>query len=248
MELINEKLIRVRIHILPNELYFRFHTENDVLYTRYNPESLGIGGLTVPFRLKLADLDPALERITKSPYTAQAVEADRDFDSTFTGLSDYAASCRYHYSPEVRQAAENIATVFEHYGNIGRQAYRQELASSHNLLQELRARANSVAAMNLEPWMAAHEQAAQALAALLDERTGETAKLTGLHVRQVRREMDAIYRQITDRIDAMININGRDFVPGFVAEYNAHAVEYKNKLAQHLGRIRADKGNGGAGT
>jgi hypothetical protein len=241
MESVNEKLVRVRVYVLPNELHFRFHTENDALYTKYNPESLGIGTFINPFRLKLADLDTALEHIRKSPYTARAVEADRDFDVTYSGLHDYANSCLHHFDPKVRLAAENIIIVFEHYGNIGRQPYRQELASSFNLLQDLRARANDIAAMNLEPWMEAHEQAAHSLADLLDGRTSETAQQTELRVRQVRRELDSEYRQITDRIDAMINLHGRDFVPGFVAEYNAHATEYKNKLAQHLGRIHAGK-------
>jgi hypothetical protein len=119
------------------------------------------------------------------------------------------------------------------------------LYSSSNLLQDLRARTSEVTALNLEPWLAAHEQAAHMLADLLNARTGETAKQTDLNARQVRHEIDAIYQQITDRIDAMINLHGKDFVPGFVAEYNAHATEYKNKLAQHLGRIRAGKKNDG---
>jgi hypothetical protein len=45
-------------------------------------------------------------------------------------------------------------------------------------------------------------------------------------------------RHILDRIDAMINLNGHDYVKGFVAEYNTHATEFKNALAQHLGRIK----------
>jgi hypothetical protein len=40
----------------------------------------------------------------------------------------------------VRHAAENLAVVFDKYGNIGRQACRQELGSSVNILQDLRAR------------------------------------------------------------------------------------------------------------
>jgi hypothetical protein len=112
-------------------------------------------------------------------------------------------------------------------------------------MQELRTRKDDISALHLEPWMQAHEKAAATLSALLDERTGGTAQQTELRVRQVRREVDTLYRQITDRIDAMINLHGHDFAPGFVAEYNAHATEYKNKLAQHLGRVHAGKKDGG---
>jgi hypothetical protein len=222
-------------------LHFRFHTENDSLYTRYGDGPLGISVFITPFRTRLADLDTALERIRKSPETERIATADHDFDTSFSGMSEYARSCLHHFDTAVRRAAENLEVVFRHYGNIGKEAYRQELASSYNLMQDLRTRNMDVQALNLDPWMKAHEQAAATLAALLNARTGETAKQTELRVRQVRREVDALYQQITDRIDAMINLHGRDFVPGFVAEYNAHATEYKNKLAQHLGRIHAEK-------
>jgi hypothetical protein len=241
MESMNEKLVRVRTHALANELHFRFHTENGALYARYGSEPLGISIFTEPFHSRLSELDVALERIRKSADTERAAAADHEFDVSFAGLREYARSCLYHFDPAVRTAAENLDIVFGHYGNIGKEPYRQELASSYNLLQDLRARKDDATALGLEPWMQAHEQAAAALAALLDERTAETAQQTDLRVRQVRRELDAVYQQITDRIDAMINLYGSDFVPGFVAEYNAHATEYKNKLAQHLGRIHAGK-------
>jgi hypothetical protein len=245
MEVINEKLVRVKTQALPNELNFQFHTENDELYTKYGINPLGIEIFINPFRTKLSDLDTALERIRKSADTDRIAVADDEFDRSFSGMHEYTRSCRNHFDPAVRRAAENLLVVFDHYGNIGKEAYRQELASSFNLLQDLRAKTADVAVLNLEPWMTAHEQAASALSALLNTRTGETSKQSDLNVRQVRKEIDAIYQQITDRIDAMINLHGKDFVIGFVAEYNAHAKEYKNKLAQHLGRIRAGKKSDG---
>ena len=238
---VSKKLVRVRTSHLPNELHFRFQIENDVLYARYGESLLGIGDFIGPFRFKMADLGTALERIRKSPETERIAVADHVFDTSFSGMSEYVHSCLRHFSPTVQRSAENLEVIFRHYGNIAKESYRQELGSSYNLMQDLRDRMADVTALNLEPWMLAHEEAAAALSALLDERTGETAKQTELRVRQVRREVDIIYQQITDRIDAMINLHGRDFVPGFVAEYNAHATEYKNKLAQHLGRIHAKK-------
>jgi hypothetical protein len=241
MSTINEKLVRVRIYVLPNELYFRFHVENDGIYAKYGVVALGIEPFMNPFRSKLYDLDIALERVGKSAETERIVIADSEFDRSFSGMREYSRSCLNHFDPAVRRAAENLDIVFEHYGNIGKEPYRQELASSHNLLQDLRAKTADVTAMNLEPWMTAHEQAANTLVSLLDARTVETSKQTELRVVQVRRELDGIYQQITDRIDAMINLQGKNFVSGFVAEYNAHATEYKNKLAQHLGRVHAGK-------
>ncbi|MDR1526922.1 MAG: DUF6261 family protein, partial [Dysgonamonadaceae bacterium] len=167
MDPTNDKLVKVKTQALPNELHFRFHSENDALYARYGEQPLGISEFITPFRGKLSDLDIALERIRKSAETERIAEADHAFDTSFSGMSEYARSCLNHFDPAVRRSAENLDIVFSHYGNIGKEAYRQELASSLNLVQELRARATDVTALNLEPWIGAHEQAAAALAALL---------------------------------------------------------------------------------
>jgi hypothetical protein len=223
-------------------MFFRFMSENKVYYIKYNPQTLEIEEFMVEYDAALGDLDTALERIRKSAETDRIAVLDAEFDTSYTGMEGYVRVCLKHFSPDVRHAAENLVIVFDQYGNIGRQPYRQELASSVNLLQDLRARAADVATVQLQPWMEAHEEAANALAALLDARTGEDALQTDIRVIDARRRMENIYQKTTDRLDAKINLDGKDFVPGFYAEYNAHATEYKNTLAQHLGRIQKKNG------
>jgi hypothetical protein len=235
----NDKLTRLKTQRLNNETHFRFHTENiSIFESRYNPAALGIAQLIDPYRIAVNNEDIALEQIRKSAETERIVVADQEFDSTYIGMESYARVCLNHYDAIVRTAAENVNVVFRHYGNIGKRPYREELAASYNLMQDLRERQSAVDVIGLEPWMQAHETAASTLAELLDARTGEIAQQTDLKVLDMRRQTDSCYQQIIDRIDAMINLNGRDFVPGFFAEYNAHATEYKNTLARHLGRVR----------
>jgi hypothetical protein len=235
-----ERLVRVRTSILPNETFFRFMSENRVYYVKYNVQTLEIVELMVEYDAALDDLNTALERIRKNPDTVRIAELDAEFDTSYSGLEGYARVCLKHFSPAVRYAAENLIVVFDKYGNIGRQPYRQELASSVNLLQDLRARSADVATLALQPWMDAHEASATALATLLDTRTGENAQQTDIHILNARRRMENGYQQVTNRIDAVINLKGKDFAGAFYAEYNAHATEYKNTLAQHLGRIHKE--------
>jgi hypothetical protein len=217
-------------------------SENKVYYVKYDPRTLEITEFIPEYDAALGDLDAALERIRKSAETDRIAVLDAEFDTTYSGMEGYLRVCLKHFSPDVRHAAENLAVVFDKYGNIGRQPYRQELGSSVNILQDLRARAADVNAVQLQPWMDAHEGAANALAALLDVRTSEDAQQTDIRVIDARRRMENVYQQTTDRLDAVINLRGKDFAGGFYAEYNAHATEYKNTLAQHLGRIRKDNG------
>jgi hypothetical protein len=236
-----EELVRVKITAFPNELHFRFHSENKVLYELHDPNRLGIRDFIDPFGQALQDEDTALEHIFKSAETNRIAEADKRFDFSFLGMKDYANCCLKHYQVEVRYAAENLDVVFEKYGNIAKLPYRQELAASYNLVQDLYSRNADIETLKLIPWIDAHQKAADELAALLDKRTEETAHQTNLTVKDTRQEVDSYYYQITDRIDAMININGASFAEEFIKVYNAHAIEYKNRFAQHLGRIQSGK-------
>jgi hypothetical protein len=236
------RLIRVATRSLTNETHFAFNLGNRRLYVKYGAAPLGIAGFIGGYEQAVDDEDTALERIRKSADTGRIAGADRDFDRSFSGMHGYAKTCLLHYEPEVRHAAENLIVVFERYGNIAGLPYQPALASSLNLLEDLRARTADYQLTGIAPWADAHERAAQYLSGLIDERTSETAQTTDLKVRETRRRVDAANQHILDRIEAMINLNGADYVAGFVAEYNAHATEFKNALAQHLGRIHRENG------
>ena len=234
-------LVRVRTHKLTNETHLGFHFENRSIFARYNPDSLSIQLLFVSYTQAVDNEDIALEEVRRSAETPRIAAADGEFDESFIGMHTFLQACLKHVSPDVRYAAQNLEVVFHKYGNIGKHAYREELAMSHNLLQDLRERPADVAAVGLGIWMDAHEQAAVKLRELIDERSTEVAARTTLRVKETRHETDHIYQQILSRLEAMINLNGVDFVPGFVAAYNTHATEYRNTLAQHLGRVHAKK-------
>jgi hypothetical protein len=220
-----------------------FMTENRGLYAKYGVVPLGIEPFMQEYDSTLADEDAALEVIRKSAETERIAIADVEFDHTFLGMRDFAKSCLKHYAPNVCRAAENLWVVFEHYGNITPLPYHQELGASVNLLQDLRARQADYNLTGIAPWADAHEQAANNLSALLAGRTEEQSLQSELRAREVKLRMDSVYQKTTNRLDAKINIEGKDFVPGFYAEYNTHATEYKNKLAQHLGRIKKKVNN-----
>jgi hypothetical protein len=236
-----KKLVRIETQRLSNETFFRFMTENKAYYLRYNPETLEIVEFVVEYGDALEELDLALERIRKSDETDRIAVLDSEFDTSFTGMSEYVQSCRKHYDPAVQRAAENLGIIFKQYGNLGKQPYRQELASSYNFLQSVRERTDDVTALNLAPWLDAHEEKAAALATLLDIRTDETAQQSQIRAFDARRRMERVYQLITERIDAIINLRGTEVLGGFYETYNAHATEYKNTLAQHLGRIQKKK-------
>jgi hypothetical protein len=222
---------------LPNETSFQFLKENRACYQKYNPTLLHIDELIPEYDLAMAEFDVALETIRKSAETQRISAADIAFDKAFSALHGYVKVCLNHYDPDVQHAAQNIEPILHHYGNIGRESYRQELASAQNLLDTLNLHLEDIETLNLPPWMEALYEKMQILSDLLGARTEEEAQHTHVSTRDARRKTEKIHLRIIDRIDAMVNLNGKEYVPGFFNEYNARATEYKNNLAQHLGRI-----------
>ena len=231
------ELVKIPLRLLPNETLFSFTTENGEYFTKYNPETLGIAEYMPDYNASLTAFRNSLEPIEKSADTERIAKADEDFNESYRALSGYVKSCLLHYSVTVRRAAENLSPVFAKYGNIGRNPYSKELGMSKNLRQELSEREDDVKAMGLTPWINAHAAKAEVLDELIKARTYKDSKKVRVRTIDARRQLEAIHKKIVDRLDAMINIHGENYVEGFVAEYNAHATRYKNALAQHLGRL-----------
>jgi hypothetical protein len=241
MTTLEEILVGVSLSQFPNNLHFPYTSESLALFMKYNPSTLGIKEFFDPFELSFQKLDTAFEYSPKSPETERIARLDEEFDLTFAGMRNYSFSFLKHFNEDDRYAAENLKIIFDKYGNIARQPYRQAIGSSHNLVQELRNRPDDIQKINLTSWIDAHEAAAKKVADLLDKRIEEMSQQTNLRIREVRQEVDFYYHKIVNRINAMINIHGKDYVPGFFEEFNRHATEYNNKYAIHIGRIQAEK-------
>jgi hypothetical protein len=235
-----DTLIGVTISRFMNGTHYQYLLEVLELLKKHDPNPLGIQPFFDSFQIVINDEGVALEHITKSVETERIAKLDDKFDFTFGGMRDYTHSFLRHSGEAERYAAENLTVIFEKYGNIGKQPYRQELALSHNLLQDLRKHPADIETIKLTPWIDAHETAASELLALLEKRNEEISQQSSLRVKDARHESDIVYHKIVNRINAMINLNGKDYVPGFFNEFNTHATEYNNKYAQHIGRIQAN--------
>ncbi|MDR2408337.1 MAG: DUF6261 family protein [Bacteroidales bacterium] len=224
-----------------NGLHWKYVSETLDLLGKHNPESLGIVPFYEPFKIAIQNEDAAFKYSAKSAETERIAKLDEQFDIAFSGMRNYANAFLKHLGDAERYAAENLKVVFDKYGNITKQSYRQALGLAHNLIQDLRNRHEDVQTINLIPWIDAFEMKEQQLSSLLEKRNEEMSQQTNLRMKETRQETDFYYHKIVNRINAMINLYGKDFVPGFFEEFNQHATEYNNIYAQHIGRIQAGK-------
>ena len=72
--------------------------------------------------------------------------------------------------------------------------------------------------------------------ALMQERYSEEAGKPQYNMKTARQETDKAYRTITERIDALMIVNGEEAYAGFVNELNQRVEKYNKLLAQREGR------------
>jgi len=236
------KCNRFRVEALRNEEWFQFYTEFKALVEQYGASSLNIDALFAVFVSLYADADTALEIIRKSATTQQLQEADTVRDSTFRGLVDAVKSARNHFDTVKRDAARRIQIVIEQYGNIARKAYDDETASIYNFVQEMRGQYHmDIMILGLLEWIDQLDASNQTFSTLMESRYAEEAGKTDLRMAEVREKTDRCYRDMIDRFDALMLVNGTEAYAPFVTELNIRVSRFENMLSQRKGRSEAKK-------
>ncbi|MDR2652936.1 MAG: DUF6261 family protein [Prevotellaceae bacterium] len=236
------KIKRFRNENLRNEEWFQFYTEFKTLVEQYTPAALNIDTLFATFLTLYDNADNTLEVIRKSAITEQLAEADNARDIVFRGFVEAVKSGLHHFDANRREAAKRLQIALNHYGNIARKSYDEETASIYNFLQEMNgAYAADVATLNLTDWITQLDADNRAFDALQQARYTEGEAKTDIRVVEVRKELDRNYRDILDRIDASILLNGETQYAPFVKALNIRVEHYSDIIAQRKGRAAKKK-------
>jgi hypothetical protein len=234
------KISSLNFYKLRNEEWFQLFTEFRDLVLKYNPVALNIAELWATFLLFYADADTALEIIRKSADTVLMIEADHVRDRTFRGFADAVKSARNHFDPAKSAAADKLAIIFKHFGNLARKAPNEETAGIYNLLQELNSGTPGaplpVDVLGLRDWATQLAEDNASYEALVKDRNTEVASRSKLRMKEVRRELQEVYYKMTERLEATMTLNG-DVPPftDFANEWNAFLKRYADVLAQRQG-------------
>ena len=238
------KIITIKLTQLRNEEHFQFMTEFRDSVTQFNAQTLNIAEGFAQLQTLYAQELEALQVVRKSATTEQLTIADAERDAIFRGFDDSVKSLLNHFDPAKQQAAARLRVVLDQYGNIARKTYDEETAAIGKLVVEATgALAADIATLGLTDWIAELDRRNLAFDTLMKSRYTETSARTELRMRTVRLEIDAVYRTITNRLDALMLINSSAAYEPFVRELNARVDRYNDIIAQRKGRNAKDDNN-----
>lgn len=179
-----------------------------------------------------------LEQIRKSPKTEELAELDAKRDELFSGLKKQVEGLTAHFDTSKRKAANNLLLIFDKYGRIDKENYNKETGSMTNFIQDMRVTyASDTALTGLLDWVVVLSKANEEFNTLYLLRGTEDGNKSLLaKMVDVRREGNAVYLQIVERLNALIIVEGAANYRDLVIQWNAITEKYRNLLAQREGR------------
>ena len=240
------KFIRLHLSRLRNAEYFQLMTEFKDLFTIYNPAAMKVAKFFALFMTLFEKLDLCLIILQKSGYTELMHIADQKRDSLFSGLVDLVNAGLKHFSENVRAAAKRLKIVFDTYGNLAQKPNDEQTSGINNLIQDLTGKyAADIALIGATAWVDELKTSNEEYDALVKNRDTESAEKPEEKVRAVRLEVDTVYREITEVIEALAKLadTPADIArnKAFITQWNATLERYKNRIAQRDGVNTAKK-------
>lgn len=234
------KITEFALSRLRNEEHFQFHTSFRDLVVETKATNLKIEALFAVYQPQLASELESLDVVRKSSISEDLIVADADRDNGFRGMCDAVKSGLNHYDANVQAAAKRLQILLDTYGNLAAKNYDAETGGIISLLNDLNSGYLADATtLGLAGWINELRTKNKAYDDLKNNRYSAEASKTILRMKEERVKTDNIYRQIIERINALIIVEGETAYAGFVNELNKRIEGFDNTVT--LRRAKAKK-------
>jgi hypothetical protein len=225
-----------------NEEWFNFFTEFKTLVEQVTSEALDINEPFAVFLYLHTKADSMLEQIRKSNFTALIVEKDAARDNAYRGICETVRTAVRHYDPVRRAVAENLIPLIDHYGNVAERPYNEETATIYNFVQDLKEKyPGEITELDLNGWIGELERTNNDFEKTVLDRNREYAgKDTEMNMFEVRKQMDGVYCEIIERIEALALIRGDGSLDGFIRTLNANCDRYISSIRRRTGKSKTN--------
>lgn len=188
--------------------------------------------------------DAALKRKSTNSQSIAVILADEEADAAWSGLNLQCKAVEKHPIEAVRNVGAEALAVMRKYGNITAMPYNEEYGNMYNLLQDLDAMGvEKQKQIFIDAWVAELHTQYDAFMAASAARTAEEAlRITGL-VKEARKQADAAFRTLVERVNALVIVNGEEPYATFIDHVNVILNEARATLAARTTRAKTKKDN-----
>jgi hypothetical protein len=218
---------------LQNEEHYKFAHDFKELVINATPAALKIEKDFSVFLPLLDEEHAALDIILKSAFTAQVVIADNARDIPIRGLIKVVDGMLHHFDPAMANAANKVKVVLDSFKGVTKLSYEKQTAATIKLLENLKGPlAGDITTLGLTSWISEIGSKNNAFDTLVIGRYDEINDKTHLRMKDVRVKVDAAYKAIVQRINALIIVEGEANYATFVNKLNLRIDSYTTDIAQ----------------
>jgi hypothetical protein len=169
-----------------------------------------------------------------SDYTQQIAEADHRDDRLITGINETVKAALHHFDSAVVAAAQSLSLRLKAFGDIQNKSYEEEAAAINILVEDLRSPefTPKVVLLGLMPWIDELAEAVIDFEQLLRLRNIETSDKPQQRLRNVRKQIEPIYRNMVNHINAAATIDTTNTYADFINRLNIQ-IAYFNDHNHH---------------
>ncbi|MDR3194021.1 MAG: DUF6261 family protein, partial [Tannerella sp.] len=222
------RIKRIVLSYLNSEGHYQFMRQSHGLLDRYPEVKSQVIVLYDRQSVLIIQEGRLVDAMRGSEYSKKLAGADKRVDRCIVGINKVVGAGMHHFDTGIVVAATEIHERIKVFRNIEGKSYEEESAAVHILLVDLRgpyaARAELIGLM---PWMEELEASIEAFDTLFMLRNEELAARPTEKLKDVRRENDGVYTEITDHVGAAALLDSNNVYDAFIGELNT-LVDYFN--------------------
>lgn len=229
---------------LRNNEHFQFMTDVRNSIREITPAALNLEPVFPKFNKALSRLNATLLIDEGSVLTEKLMNLDSLRDATWSAIGARLRATLFSPIEEEVESAKILKRVFDLYGNIRNMSYNEETGALTNLIEDFEKPENVAHCekLSMTHWVAALKGQNLDFQGLLDARNAELAEKDSGDVKAARAETDPLYREITDRINAMVTLEmATPEMESFIRELNQRIKYYEDTLSMRAGRNAAEE-------
>jgi hypothetical protein len=229
------KILTIRFSYLRNEAHYQFLLLLKKLFETFSSVASIVNALLQQFYPLLTLEGTLVDAVRSSEYTRQLAVADERLDRALSGLNMAINAALHHPDPNAVRAAERLEERMKAFrGDIEKKAYEEEAAAVKILVADLQGSyASQVSTLGLGVWVTEIASAQAAFEQIFLLRNAERASLSQEKMKDVRRQIEAVYRQIKERIEAYTVMNGEGTTGAFIRRLNDEITYFREHNEHH---------------
>ena len=190
---------------------------------------------------KLSMEDLVLVVMAKSFLTDIVTALDARRDNAIANFRSLVSMFKNSADEAEREASRILQIIISTHGDFHRKSYNIQTSSTHNFLQDIDAQPDAIATINGRRWVEEIRESNLEFDKQVHQRYDEKSLKPIDDIKQVRREIDAIYKQMMNMLEIVDKISPSEEITTTIRRLNEVFTEFRNNYATRKGVAKAQK-------